>query len=844
MAAAASGEVVSVDEPNPDRRWNEHVEVKLDRIGGAPGPTFRLDEDCADADSTGEPGAVIYRCDTSEQQPLTPDLGATSSAELSTCSRPSGRSRNSKTSRKAPSDDGDGSEEDGCRRSTSIRSTSVVSKTQSSIDSTQRRDKSEFIRAVTADAEATTYDSRSLARRILLSQPVEWGCGAVILANFIVIVIETDWKAQRGEDMPKITTILNHAFFSVYCLELSLRLFAFRLKAFNSMWMVLDSMIVGAGLLELGLQLIGESISAGTTLRAVRLIRVMRLLRALRVLGALKELRKLLEMMTSCMKTLFWSFLLCFMVMSIWSIVAVELLGDIVADMHDQGFWPDCDVCSRYFTSVMHCNLFFFQTIIAGDSWGMISVPVTERHPWALIVFCGALLSIIFGVLNLVVAVVVDTFADLRSRDLSYMAMEMEMEELEEKKQLYKLFEQIDADNSGEVTYQELEDAAHRVPGFRQRLRVLDIDRADLRQLFALIDRDGSGEIDPEEFIETLYRVKNTESKTATKIIKHYVMHMLPQIQEEQKRVKESVRGLQMSTSIVEDQITKVNAIESLLPGIEARQQGVEKDFAKLLSAKGEAGNTVLDLQRQIAKHEDTIREELLSVGRHLLNALEKPPPPPSTAATLLRARPRPNTCANSSDDACPRGSDGIGSHGRCHSAAGCARDTPRTAAATLLAAGAAPPRPLEPAASEEWRLGRPQASKVRPGAAGRFRLNVGAPRQLDLKQDTPPGLPVVESPASIDSACAESSPSLRVAANGVGGNRSHKAVPNGICSESLQLPDGGSFDSGVRGMKVLNGYEPVGAAGSHGDSCWRTKVADSVFCSEDESLSEACAGS
>merc|ERR1719409_921625 len=58
---------------------------------------------------------------------------------------------------------------------------------------------------------------------------------------------------------------------------------------------------------------------------------------------------------------------------------------------------------------------------------------------------------------------------------------------------------------------------------FRNWLRVMDIDAQDLYQLFQIIDEDGSGEIDPTEFIDALYRMKNAESKTATKFVKHIV---------------------------------------------------------------------------------------------------------------------------------------------------------------------------------------------------------------------------------------------------------------------------------------------------------------------------------
>ena len=54
----------------------------------------------------------------------------------------------------------------------------------------------------------------------------------------------------------------------------------------------------------------------------------------------------------------------------------------------------------------MNANLLLFKTVIAGDSWGQIAVPVIQEHPATAIIFMGSLLTLVFGVLNLIVAVV------------------------------------------------------------------------------------------------------------------------------------------------------------------------------------------------------------------------------------------------------------------------------------------------------------------------------------------------------------------------------------------------------------------------------------------------------
>lgn len=107
----------------------------------------------------------------------------------------------------------------------------------------------------------------------------------------------------------------------------------------------------------------------------------------------------------------------------------------------ENGTFDECPECLRAMSSVMNANLLLFKTVIAGDSWGEIAVPVIEEHPATAIIFVGSLLTLIFGVVNLIVAVVVaaqpsiqilhraeDTFADARQNDVQNLAEEMEDE--------------------------------------------------------------------------------------------------------------------------------------------------------------------------------------------------------------------------------------------------------------------------------------------------------------------------------------------------------------------------------------------------------------------------------
>ena len=97
----------------------------------------------------------------------------------------------------------------------------------------------------------------------------------------------------------------------------------------------------------------------------------------------------------------------CFMIMTVWAMLIVEWIYPCVESMYENtDAFVDCgEYCLQATSSVMHANLLLFKTVIAGDSWGLIAVPVIQQHPATAIIFMGSLLTLVFGVLNLIVAV-------------------------------------------------------------------------------------------------------------------------------------------------------------------------------------------------------------------------------------------------------------------------------------------------------------------------------------------------------------------------------------------------------------------------------------------------------
>jgi len=225
------------------------------------------------------------------------------------------------------------------------------------------------------------------------------------------------------------------------------------------------------------------------------------------------------------------------------------------------------------------------------------------------------LMTLVFGVLNLIVAVIVDVFAQSRERDVYTRATEMEEEEREQKAVLGRIFNRIDADGGGTLSFDELVQGAYKEPEFQRWLRVMDIDSRDLEQLFSIVDEDGSGEIEPAEFIEAIYRMRTADSKTAIKFVKHIVSRM----DEQQKILKgkaEKIGGEPDNwvCNDIQELSDKLDNVLNVLSGM-----GVHSGIHEL---NGKF-DKMLDVLPDMRKFDGQLQTVLLQQERHIRDTIE-----------------------------------------------------------------------------------------------------------------------------------------------------------------------------------------------------------------------------
>lgn len=432
-----------------------------------------------------------------------------------------------------------------------------------------------------------TERMRHYVNTLLSSSYFDALVGCVMLFDVVLMISDVDARGSLKE-LPTWMDVASNLCLLFYTVEFSFSLLVHGLKLFKRKVILVDAFVLVVGYLELCLIVADVAdVSQMGVLRIVRVIRMMRLIRTARNSPALKELRRLVMMLASCLRILLWSSVFLLIVQTVWGMLAVEFLQPVMRDLIREGVWSDCDLCQTAFSSVMRANLTLFKTIVAGDSWGVLAEPMIVHDPSTGLIFFGSLLSLVFGVMNLVVAVVVDTAAEQRQKDVMSLAQDLEDEQGADLQVLSDIFRKIDEDGSGELELDELIKGAEEVPEFQSRLRVMDIDSHDLIQLFHMLDADGGGSISPEEFQHALNRWIY-DSKTATRFIKYNVM----KVSEEQKTIADTVRAL---TKKVEKSIDRMDKLGKASKSM--RQSG------QFVLPHGAGGSEGLGLHRSEGLH-------------------------------------------------------------------------------------------------------------------------------------------------------------------------------------------------------------------------------------------------
>jgi voltage-gated sodium channel len=221
----------------------------------------------------------------------------------------------------------------------------------------------------------------------------------LIIVNAVILGLETSPKVM--ELVGRELQLFDQVVIVIFCIELGLRVYAKSLQFFRDPWGIFDLMVVAITLVP--------SNEALTVLRALRVVRVFRLV------STIPRLRRIVAALLHAVPGVGAIIVLLLIVFYVFSVITTKIFG--------QNF-PD------WFGSLGDSMFTLFQ-IMTLESWSMgIVRPVMEIYPWAWVLFVAFIVLSSFTVLNLFIAIIIDSMQTLNERKQNDEIGEMEVDKI------------------------------------------------------------------------------------------------------------------------------------------------------------------------------------------------------------------------------------------------------------------------------------------------------------------------------------------------------------------------------------------------------------------------------
>lgn len=233
-------------------------------------------------------------------------------------------------------------------------------------------------RMAEANVGADPLWSRDRLRAVLESSRFQNAIIAVIVVNAITLGLETSPSAMATAG--GLLYAIDQIALLIFVLEIAAKLYVYRTSFFRNAWNVFDFVIVAVALVPAG--------------EGLAVVRALRILRALRLISLVPQMRLVVQALLSAIPAMSSVIALLSLIFYVAAVMSTKLFGK------DFPEWFGTIGASLY-------TLFQIMTL---ESWSMgIVRPVMEKHPYAWAFFVPFILVITFAVLNLFIAIVVNS---------------------------------------------------------------------------------------------------------------------------------------------------------------------------------------------------------------------------------------------------------------------------------------------------------------------------------------------------------------------------------------------------------------------------------------------------
>jgi len=266
----------------------------------------------------------------------------------------------------------------------------------------------------------------------------------------------------------------------------------------------LDLMVVTAALLDLVVDILAAvmpdreaSVTILGLLRLLRIARVLRVLRISKLIRFVTPLRSLLFSIVVTLRHLIWSLVLLLMLIFIFAM----LFSRTTIDYSDAIPEDRRDALQRYWQGLFVSMMTLFKAATGGMNWQDCSDVLREISPVLELCFASYIIITCFAVLNVVTGTFCQSAMKAAESDPNMIAVTMANKKKKREEMICELFDMIDRDHNGRVSYEEMQDMMTNTQ-IQASFEVLGLEVRDSWMLFRLLDEDRDHLIDMDEFMQ------------------------------------------------------------------------------------------------------------------------------------------------------------------------------------------------------------------------------------------------------------------------------------------------------------------------------------------------------
>jgi len=233
---------------------------------------------------------------------------------------------------------------------------------------------------------SSAADLRARVRAFVEAERFKQTIMVLIVVNAITLGLDTVPSVDRS--WGPALDVIDHAILAVFVVEVALRIFAHRGAFFRDGWSLFDLGVVAIALMPYT--------------GPLSVLRALRILRAFRLVAAIPQMRVVVEALLKSIPGLSAIIALLVLVFYVFAVMATRLFGETNPEIF----------------GTLGGSLFTLFQLMTLEGWvSDIVKPVLEHHPYAMAFFLPFMLLSTFTVLNLFIALIVDSMQKMHKSE-------------------------------------------------------------------------------------------------------------------------------------------------------------------------------------------------------------------------------------------------------------------------------------------------------------------------------------------------------------------------------------------------------------------------------------------